>query len=116
MRALVCRMCNGIEGFLLSRGISPADWAIRVNVLRMVPEFYPVAPAVCDPMSRPECGRRGWQATLSGPGRAAELGRRGGKHANGAGGRALWADVPAAERSRRMRAVIRARWAKKRAR
>jgi len=44
----------------------------------------------------------------------ARIGAKGGKHASGAGGRAVWADVSAAERSRRMRAVVRARWAKRR--
>jgi len=43
----------------------------------------------------------------------AKIGAKGGRHASGAGGRAVWADVPAAERSRRMRAVVRARWAKR---
>jgi hypothetical protein len=42
----------------------------------------------------------------------AKIGARGGKRASGAGGRARWADVPAAERSRRMREVVRKRWAK----
>ena len=45
----------------------------------------------------------------------AKIGAKGGTHASGAGGRAVLADVPAAERSKRMRAVVRARWAKKRA-
>ena len=41
----------------------------------------------------------------------AKIGAKGGKHASGAGGRAVWADVSAAERSRRMREVVRKRWA-----
>jgi len=41
------------------------------------------------------------------------IGAKGGQHASGAGGRAVWAGVSAAERSRRMRAVVRARWAKR---
>jgi hypothetical protein len=44
----------------------------------------------------------------------AKIGAKGGRHASGAGGRAVWADVPALERSRRMREVVRARWAKAR--
>ena len=43
----------------------------------------------------------------------AKIGAKGGKHASGAGGRALWADVPAAERSRRMRDLVRKRWARR---
>jgi len=46
----------------------------------------------------------------------AKIGAKGGRHASGAGGRAVWAEVPAAERSRRMREVVRKRWAKKRSR
>jgi len=46
----------------------------------------------------------------------AKIGAKGGKHASGAGGRAVWAEVPAAERSRRMREVVKKRWAKKRSR
>jgi hypothetical protein len=42
----------------------------------------------------------------------AKIGAKGGKHASGAGGRAVWADVPAEARSRRMRALVRKRWAK----
>jgi hypothetical protein len=42
----------------------------------------------------------------------AKIGAKGGKHASGEGGRAVWADVSAAERSKRMREVVRARWAK----
>jgi hypothetical protein len=42
----------------------------------------------------------------------AKIGAKGGRHASGAGGRAMWADVPALERSRRMREVVRKRWAK----
>lgn len=42
----------------------------------------------------------------------ARIGATGGKHASGAGGRALWADVSAAERSKRMRDLVRKRWAK----
>jgi hypothetical protein len=37
---------------------------------------------------------------------------KGGKQSSGAGGGAVWKVVRAAERSRRMRAVVRARWAK----
>jgi hypothetical protein len=44
----------------------------------------------------------------------AKIGAKGGKHSSGAGGRAVWADVSAAERSRRMRDLVRKRWAKKR--
>jgi len=44
-----------------------------------------------------------------------KIGAKGGKHSSGAGGRAVWADVLAEERSRRMRKVVRARWARKRA-
>jgi hypothetical protein len=43
----------------------------------------------------------------------AKIGANGGKHASGAGGRALWADVPAEVRSKRMRDLVRKRWAKK---
>jgi len=46
----------------------------------------------------------------------AKIGAKGGKHASGACGRAVWAEVPAAERSRRMREVVKKRWAKKRSR
>ena len=46
----------------------------------------------------------------------AKIGAKGGRHASGAGGRAVWAEVPAAERSRRMREVVKKRWAKKRSR
>jgi len=42
----------------------------------------------------------------------AKIGAKGGKHASGAGGRAVWADVSAEERSRRMREVVRKGWAK----
>jgi hypothetical protein len=42
----------------------------------------------------------------------AKIGARGGKRASGAGGRALWADVSAEARSKRMRDLIRKRWAK----
>jgi hypothetical protein len=42
----------------------------------------------------------------------AKIGSKGGKHSSGAGGRAVWADVPAAERSKRMRDLVRKRWAK----
>jgi hypothetical protein len=45
----------------------------------------------------------------------AKIGAKGGKHASGAGGRAVWADVSAAERSKRMRDLVRKRWRKKRA-
>jgi hypothetical protein len=41
-----------------------------------------------------------------------EIGAKGGKHSSGAGDRIVWKDVPAAERTRRMRAVGRARCAK----
>lgn len=43
----------------------------------------------------------------------AKIGAKGGRHSSGAGGRAVWAGVSAEERSRRMRAVVRARWAKR---
>jgi hypothetical protein len=46
----------------------------------------------------------------------AVIGARGGKHTSGAGGRAVWADVPAKERARRMRDLVRKRWAKSRKR
>jgi hypothetical protein len=42
----------------------------------------------------------------------AKIGAKGGKHASGAGGRAVWADVPAEARSKRMRNLVRKRWAK----
>ena len=42
----------------------------------------------------------------------AKIGAKGGKHASGAGGRAVWADVPAEARSKRMRDLVRKRWAK----
>jgi hypothetical protein len=42
----------------------------------------------------------------------AKIGAKGGRHASGAGGRAVWADVPAEARSRRMRDLVRKRWAK----
>ena len=42
----------------------------------------------------------------------AKIGARGGKRASGAGGRARWADVPADARSKRMRDLVRKRWAK----
>jgi hypothetical protein len=42
----------------------------------------------------------------------ARIGAKGGKHASGAGGRTLWADVPAEMRSKRMRDLVRKRWAK----
>jgi hypothetical protein len=37
-----------------------------------------------------------------------------GRHASGAGGRAVWADVSAEARSRRMRDLVRKRWARRR--
>jgi hypothetical protein len=42
----------------------------------------------------------------------AKIGAKGGKHASGTDGRAVWKDVPAYERSRRIREVVRTRWAK----
>jgi hypothetical protein len=45
---------------------------------------------------------------------AVALGRLGGTAAAGRGGRTRWSAVPADERSQLMRAVARARWAKKR--
>jgi hypothetical protein len=42
----------------------------------------------------------------------AKIGAKGGKHSSGAGGRAVWADVPAEVRSKRMRDLVRRRWAK----
>jgi hypothetical protein len=45
----------------------------------------------------------------------ARIGAKGGKHASGAGGRAVWADVSAEERSKRMRQLVRARWKKAKA-
>ena len=51
-------------------------------------------------------------AKVEAPDRGVTIGAKGGKHSSGAGGRAVWKDVPVAERSRRMRAVMRARWAK----
>jgi hypothetical protein len=44
----------------------------------------------------------------------AKIGAKGGKHASGAGGRAVWADVSAEARSKRMRDLVRKRWAKAR--
>jgi hypothetical protein len=44
----------------------------------------------------------------------ARIGAKGGKHSSGAGGRAVWADVPADARSKRMRDLVRKRWAKAR--
>jgi hypothetical protein len=44
----------------------------------------------------------------------AKIGAKGGKHSSGAGGRAVWADVPAAERSKRKRDLVRKRWARAR--
>jgi len=44
----------------------------------------------------------------------AKIGARGGKRASGAGGRVRWADVPAKERSKRMRDLVRKRWARRR--
>lgn len=44
----------------------------------------------------------------------AKIGTKGGTHSSGARERASWQGVPASERSRRMRAVVRARWAKPR--
>ena len=46
------------------------------------------------------------------PAYLAKIGAKGGKHSSGAGDRIVWKDVPAAERTRRMRAVGRARCAK----
>jgi hypothetical protein len=42
----------------------------------------------------------------------AKIGAKGGRHASGAGGRAVWADVPAEARSKRMRDLVRKRWSK----
>jgi hypothetical protein len=42
----------------------------------------------------------------------AKIGAKGGKHASGAGGRAVWADVSPEARSKRMRDLVRKRWAK----
>jgi hypothetical protein len=42
----------------------------------------------------------------------AKIGAKGGKHASGAGGRAVWAHVSPEARSRRMRDLVRKRWAK----
>ena len=42
----------------------------------------------------------------------AKIGAKGGKHSSGAGGRAVWADVPAESRSKRMRDLVTKRWAK----
>jgi len=42
----------------------------------------------------------------------AKIGAKGGKHSSGAGGRAVWADVSAEERSERMRELVRRRWKK----
>ena len=44
----------------------------------------------------------------------AKIGAKGGRHASGEGGRAVWKDVPAEERSKRMRAVVKARWSRAR--
>jgi hypothetical protein len=44
----------------------------------------------------------------------AKIGAKGGKHASGAGGRAVWAGVSAEAQSRRMRDLVRKRWAKAR--
>jgi hypothetical protein len=44
----------------------------------------------------------------------AETDGKSGKHASGAGGRAVWADVPAETRSKCMRDLVRKRWAKRR--
>jgi hypothetical protein len=44
----------------------------------------------------------------------AKIGAKGGRHASGAGGRAVWADVPAETRSKCMRDLVRKRWAKRR--
>jgi len=43
---------------------------------------------------------------------AVSLGRLGGKAAAGRGGKAVWADVSPEERSRRMRDLVKKRWAK----
>jgi len=43
-----------------------------------------------------------------------ELGREGGTKAAGAGGRKRWANVSDEERSRKMRALVKKRWAKAR--
>jgi hypothetical protein len=42
----------------------------------------------------------------------AKIGAKGGRHSSGAGGRAVWADVPAEARSKRMRDLVRKRWGK----
>src|SRR2546422_7881795 len=39
----------------------------------------------------------------------AKIGAKGGRHSSGAGGRAVWADVSAKERSERMRELVRDR-------
>jgi len=45
----------------------------------------------------------------------AKIGAKGGRHSSGAGGRAVWADVSAKERSERMRELVRKRWKKAKA-